>query len=129
MSISFATKVTTKTIKTDISIARLNPINEAIKNAIDAKAENINIYLDYCNSDALIGEGISLIIEDDGNGFNCLDNKYMNARWTHYKGGDYEPNTLGGRSRGRYSYLKFIDYDEDNIQNIKLYTKMVSRFM
>lgn len=121
---SFATKVTTKTIKMDASIAKLNPINEAIKNAIDAKAENINIYLDNCNSDALIGEGISIIIEDDGNGFNCLDNKYMNARWTHYKGGDYEPNTLGGRSRGRYSYLKFIDYNEDNIENIKLYTKI-----
>lgn len=120
---SFATKVTTKTIRTDASIAKLNPINEAIKNAIDAKAENINIYLDNCNGDALIGEGISLIIEDDGKGFNCLDNKYMNSRWTHYKGRDYEPNTLGGRSRGRYSYLKFVDYNEDNIQNIKLYTK------
>lgn len=93
---SFATKVTTKTIKTDASIAKLNPINEAIKNAIDAKAENINIYLDNCNGDALIGECISLIIEDDGKGFNCLDNKYMNSRWTHYKGRDYEPNTLGG---------------------------------
>lgn len=42
---TFATRVTTQTIKKDLSITKLNPVNEAIKNAIDAEAKNINIYV------------------------------------------------------------------------------------
>ncbi|MDE7197034.1 MAG: ATP-binding protein, partial [Helicobacter sp.] len=102
MQTSFATKVTPKTIKQDSAIARLNPIGEAIKNAIDAGAKNINIYLNIHPSQ-LCGEEASLIVEDDGNGFDCSNEQYMNEKWTHYKGGDYVPNTLGGRSRGRYT--------------------------
>lgn len=123
MSNYFATKVTAKTVKGDSSIARLIPLNEAIKNAIDANAKNIFVYIENCQKDKVIGESFSLIVEDDGNGFDCMNEQYMNDRWTHYKGGDYRQNQLGGKSKGRYSYLKFIDYDESKFTNIKLYTK------
>lgn len=123
MQNSFATRVTAKTVKGDSSIARLIPLNEAVKNAIDANAKNIFIYIENCENDKIIGESLSLIVEDDGNGFDCMNDRYMNDRWTHYKGGDYRQNKLGGKSRGRYSYLKFIDYDESKFANIKLYTR------
>lgn len=127
MQTSFATKVTSKTIKQDSAIARLNPIGEAIKNAIDAGAKNINIYLNIHPSQ-LCGEEVSLIIEDDGSGFDCSNEQYMNEKWTHYKGGDYVPNTLGGRSRGRYTYLRFVDFRQENIKDIKIYTKFNDKY-
>ncbi len=127
MQTSFATKVTPKTIKKDSAIARLNPIGEAIKNAIDSGAKNINIYLNMRPSQ-LCGEEVSLIIEDDGSGFDCSDERYMNEKWTHYKGGDYRPHTLGGRSRGRYTYLKFVDFKQENIKDIKIYTKFNDKY-
>ncbi|MWV62450.1 hypothetical protein DCO58_04155 [Helicobacter saguini] len=124
MQSHFSTKVTAKTIKKDSAIARLNPISEAIKNAIDAKASEINIYIYAHNTNRdLINKDISIIIEDNGSGFDCSNSTYMQNRWTHYKGGDYIPNTLGGRSKGRYSYLKFIDFKEECLKNIKIFTK------
>ncbi|EAM0774486.1 hypothetical protein D3558_08750, partial [Campylobacter jejuni] len=120
---SFNTIVTVKTIKSDSTIMRLNPISEAIKNAIDAKATRIDICFEECEGNSLFGKGISISIKDNGAGFNCSNNQYMENRWTHYKGGDYIKNTLGGRSRGRYSYLKFIDFENECLSDIKIYTK------
>lgn len=120
----FSTIVTTGTIKSDAAILRLNPINEAIKNAIDAKATNIDIYFEECKrSNNLFGKSISITIKDNGIGFNCSDKQYMENRWTHYKGREHIKNTLGGKSRGRYSYLKFIDFEDEYLSNIKIYTK------
>lgn len=115
----FSSKVTIRTIKQDASIARLDPIAEAIKNAIDNKAKNIKIFLEH-NQRYLFQQGISLVIEDDGNGFDIENKDYIETRWTHYKGGEYIKGTLGGRSRGRYSYLKLIDFDEKRISDIRL---------
>lgn len=78
MQNSFATRVTAKTVKGDSSIARLIPLNEAVKNAIDANAKNIFIYIKNCENDKIIGESLSLIVEDDGNGFDCMNDRYMN---------------------------------------------------
>ncbi|HEC1568994.1 TPA: ATP-binding protein, partial [Campylobacter upsaliensis] len=120
---SFNTIVTTKTIKSDSGVMRLNPISEAIKNAIDAKATHIDICFEECESDGLFDNSISITIKDNGVGFSCFDDQYMQNRWTHYKGGDYIKNTLGGRSRGRYSYLKFVDFENECLSDIKIYTK------
>lgn len=51
---SFNTIVTVKTIKSDSTIMRLNPISEAIKNAIDAKATRIDICFEECEGNKFI---------------------------------------------------------------------------
>jgi len=113
-----ATKVTLKTIKSDISKSD-SAIREAIANAIDANSKNIylNVYKESSQG-TIIVDYFSLDIADDGDGIPTTKDEFEEVFCQYKVSTKKEKSNYGKRGKGRYTYLTLTNNPED----VKIYT-------